>query len=329
MMAAPGPVHAPILTEHQALEALAHRLLAEGPALRTLPTSKRIRILFNGQYVADTTRALYVWEHSRYPWYYIPVRDFASGVIKPGQFGGEGPIDIVDLVVDGRWTGNILAFYNDSSDDYSDDEAAGGGRTVGGVAAAPSRVGPPAPPRSLLPGLARVPFDAVDAWFEEDERIYVHPRDPFKRVDVLRSARPVRVSVPIPGNNDSVGPGGAPTGGPATAAVEVARADAGALHLYETGLPVRYYLPPTAVDWSMLRESATTSQCPYKGVARYYDVVLRGPGDRETVLKDLVWYYRDTTHESSQIAGALCFYNEKVDIELDGKLLERPKTHFA
>lgn len=95
-------------------------------------------------------------------------------------------------------------------------------------------------------------------------------------------------------------------------------------HLLETSLPTRYYLPLTSVDQSVLRKSDLITQCPYKGDAEYYHVVVDGQE-----WKDLVWYYRLPTHESAHIAGLVCFYNEKVDIILDGELLERPKTHFA
>lgn len=96
------------------------------------------------------------------------------------------------------------------------------------------------------------------------------------------------------------------------------------MHLLETGLPTRYYVPPTSVDPAILRETETKTRCPYKGEAEYYSVVLDGKE-----YKDIVWYYRTPTHESGAIAGLLCFYNEKVDIWLDGHKLERPKTPFS
>lgn len=96
------------------------------------------------------------------------------------------------------------------------------------------------------------------------------------------------------------------------------------VHLHETGLPVRYYISPGAVDPAHLRKSALVTKCPYKGDAEYYDVVVDGKEH-----KNLVWYYRHPTHESAAVAGLLCFYNEKVDIVLDGQLAERPKTLFG
>jgi uncharacterized protein (DUF427 family) len=276
---------------------LGKRLLAEGPH-KTLATPRRIRILFNGVYVADTTAALFVWEHPYYPYYYVPLSSFARGVLHDSR--DEGPLSLMGLHVRGRSTDRVLGFS----------ASAGAGSDSSGKA-------------RELAGYVRVEFGAADAWFEEDARIYVHPKDPFKRVEILASSRPVAVWV---------------------SGVKVAEASA-SLHLYETGLPVRYYLPPTAVlDPAVLRDSDTETQCPYKGVASYYDIVLgggrggKGGGEEDDdeeekkkgdTYKDLVWYYRNPTHESAQIAGYLCFYNEKVDIELDGVKLERPKTVFS
>lgn len=96
------------------------------------------------------------------------------------------------------------------------------------------------------------------------------------------------------------------------------------MHLLETGLPTRFYLPLASVDQSVLRKSDLTTKCPYKGDAEYYHIVVNGEE-----FKDLVWYYRLPTHESAGIAGLLCFYNEKVDIVLDGERLERPSTLFS
>ncbi|KAI0156249.1 hypothetical protein BJ166DRAFT_532404 [Pestalotiopsis sp. NC0098] len=260
---------------------LGRRLLSEGPH-KTLATPRRVRILFNGVYVADTTDALFVWEHPYYPFYYVPLASFARGVLHDSR--EEGPLSLLGLHVKGRTSDRVLGF--------SADLAHHGGKEVADGA-------------KVLAGYVRVEFGAADAWFEEDTRIYVHPKDPFKRVEILHSTRPISVSL---------------------GTTKVAEAPGGCLHLHETGLPVRYYLPATSItDPAMLRDSRTETQCPYKGVASYYNVVVPGGG----VYEDIVWYYRNPTHESALVAGFLCFYNEKVDIELDGVKLERPKTVFS
>ncbi|KAI1194116.1 DUF427-domain-containing protein [Nemania serpens] len=279
----------------QDLHALARRLLATGPAKTLAAAPKRIRAVLGGRTVADTTEAVYIWEHAYYPTYYVPLSSFAAGAL---SFPEPAPGD-----KDNRERGYALAKLRagDASTDrvvaFLDDGGKGEGKETGGG--------------GVLAGLVRVEFGAADAWFEEDARIEGHPKDPFKRVDVVLSTRPVRVLVE---------------------GTEVASARA-CFHLYETGLPVRFYLPPTAVRGGVLRESATVTGCPYKGQANYYDVVVprddgRG-GEEEKRLRDVVWYYTNPKMECAAIAGCVCFYNEKVDIELDGKMLERSKTKFS
>lgn len=131
-----------------------------------------------------------------------------------------------------------------------------------------------------------------DTWMEEDTPIQVHPKDPFKRIDIVHSRRHIRVFV----------------GG------KVVADTTSSMHLFETGLPTRYYMPLSAVDQTVLRPTKTRSQCPYKGESEYYSVVIDGKE-----YKDVVWYYTNPKVESAGIAGLVCFYNEKVEIEIDGK----------
>jgi len=94
--------------------------------------------------------------------------------------------------------------------------------------------------------------------------------------------------------------------------------------LYETGLPVRYYLPKTSVKFELIEPTKTVTSCPYKGDANYYSIVIDGKE-----YKDHIWWYRYPTPESIAIAGRLCFYNEKVDIYIDGVKEGRPQTQFG
>jgi uncharacterized protein (DUF427 family) len=94
--------------------------------------------------------------------------------------------------------------------------------------------------------------------------------------------------------------------------------------LFETGLPARYYLPLSDLRTELMRPTETTSHCPYKGTAAYWSVQV---GD--TTYDDLVWIYRTPLPESVKIAGLACFYNEKVDLFVDGVREERPVTKFA
>lgn len=142
----------------------------------------------------------------------------------------------------------------------------------------------------------------ADQWLDEDVPIYIHPKDPYRRVDILPSSRPIEVRV---------------------AGKTVAKSSY-SMHLLETGLPTRYYMPLPSVDQTVLRRSETITKCPYKGEAEYYNVVVDGKE-----MKDLVWYYRLPTHESAAVAELVCFYNEKVEVVLDGKVQEVPKTPFS
>lgn len=154
-----------------------------------------------------------------------------------------------------------------------------------------------------LPAYVRIAWEALDAWFEEDEQVYVHPRSPFVRVDALRSSRHVRVELD---------------------GVLLAESSAPVL-LFETGLPTRYYVDRTTVAWEHLEPSATQTPCPYKGRTSAYWSVRVG----ETLHDDLVWTYDYPTAACAPIAGLVAFYNEKVDLLVDGVALRRPHTKFS
>ncbi|KAG0694926.1 hypothetical protein DFH29DRAFT_957770 [Suillus ampliporus] len=218
---------------------------------------KRVRVLFGGSYVVDTRHAKLVWEKPFYPTYFFPSSESSSDHKELG-------IKIYDLVVGDRQALAAVTVFTGRADDTKD-----------------------------LTGLLKIEFSAADAWLEEDERIYVHSKDPYKRVDVLQSSRQVRVELN---------------------GVELASTNRPRL-LFETGLRVRTYMPLTDVHLELLRPSDTVTQCPYKGVANYYNVQLPN-GD---VCKDIVWYYRTPQPECGQMAGCFAFYDEKVDVWVDGE----------
>jgi uncharacterized protein (DUF427 family) len=138
----------------------------------------------------------------------------------------------------------------------------------------------------------------MDHWYEEDEEVFVHPRDPYHRVDILESSRRVKVRV----------------SGELVAETERPKI------LLETGLPPRYYIPREDV----LLKSEKTTRCPYKGIASYWSV--EAGGDR---VEDLVWHYPEPIPEAAKIRGHLAFFNERVDLEVDGEKQERPKTQWS
>ena len=153
-----------------------------------------------------------------------------------------------------------------------------------------------------LSGHVHLPWTGADAWFEEDEEVYGHPRDPHKRVDVRDSSRHVQVVIDGTVVADSHRP----------------------VLLFETSLPTRYYLPELDVRLDLLTPTTTSTICPYKGTAQYWTVTADG-----TAHADLVWSYRHPYPELTKIAGHLCFYNERVDLLVDGVHLDRPRTNFS
>lgn len=145
-------------------------------------------------------------------------------------------------------------------------------------------------------------FGALDRWVEEDEEIMAHPHDPFARIDIRESSRHVRVELDGEVLAESTRP----------------------RILFETGLPPRYYLPPEDVRQDLLRPSPSHTVCAYKGQASYHSLTL---GDR--VIEDLVWHYPDPLIDAAAVGGYLSFYNEKVDIIVDGQRGDRPRTEWS
>ncbi|MCX2947246.1 DUF427 domain-containing protein [Lentzea sp. NEAU-D7] len=235
--------------------------------LRVETSAKRVRAYFGGELVADATTPRLVWEIPHYPAYYLPLTSVRADLRATGETRGDGVVH--DVVTPGGTASGAAVTYPDSVQ---------------------------------LRDLVRLDFAAMDEWLEEDEPIYVHPRDPYKRVDVLSSSRHVRVALD----------------GVTLAASSQPRI------LFETSLPPRYYLPLSDVRFDLLRPSDTQTQCPYKGTAAYWSVEVNG-----VTHDDLVWIYRSPLPESQKIAGMACFFSEKVDLFVDGELQEKPKTPWS
>ena len=95
--------------------------------------------------------------------------------------------------------------------------------------------------------------------------------------------------------------------------------------VFETGLPTRYYFDPLAVNYDYLQPTDTETECPYKGTTSgYWNVTVNG-----TTHQDLAWRYEFPTRQLLPITGLIAFYNEKVDVFLDGVQQDRPETHFS
>lgn len=233
------------------------------------------------------------------------------------RFAGETVVDSkrVKLLHE---SGFLPVYYFPESDVRSDllertDRVTGAplkGRAVYWSVRAGGRVAPnaawsyPEPPPGAPPLAGHLAFywEAMDEWLEEDERVFGHPRDPYHRVDVVDTSRHVKVSV----------------GGELVAETRRARA------LFETGLPPRWYLPPEDVRRDALEPSDARTVCAYKGHASYWSVRVGG-----TFERDLIWYYPEPRHEALRVKGYLCFYDERVDVELDGDPQPRPRTPWS
>jgi uncharacterized protein (DUF427 family) len=239
------------------------------------PAPRRVRAFLGGAAVFDTTRAMYVWETPSYPQYYIPLADI-------------DPSALVD-------------------EEHPEHLRRGSARRHGLRVGELSRAGAAhVYGNDALEGLAgTVRFDwaALDAWFEEDEQVFVHPRNPYVRVDALRSKRSVRVELEGVVLADSSCP----------------------VMVFETGLPTRYYLDRTDVRFEHLVRTETVTSCPYKGNTNGYWSARIG----DELRADVAWAYDFPTRQLLPIAGLIAFYNEKIDLTVDGERLERPTTHFS
>ena len=227
--------------------------------VRTAPSDKRVRIWFGGVPIVDTVDALYVWENPYYPQYYVPMTAVTDDVLVATSTRTRSP----------------------SRGDASHYTVRAGGREA--IDAAWSY---PDSPLDELRDRVRFDFPAMDAWFEENEEIFVHPRDPATRIQILSSSRHAVVSV----------------GG-----TIVAESDRPTF-LFETHLSRRTYFPRFDVSMDLLVPSTTTSGCPYKGTAVYWSL----PGE-----PDIAWSYPTPLPESERIAGLIAFYDDRVDLRVD------------
>jgi uncharacterized protein (DUF427 family) len=243
--------------------------------VRVEPALKRVRIMLGGVVVADTTDAAYVWENPSYPQYYIPLGDILPGTLKETGTTSRSP---------SRGTAQHYSVH-------------GGDRVADDAAWCFTES-----PIEALRDRVRFDWWAMDAWFEEDEEVFVHPRSPYTRVDILRASRTVRVEV----DGEIVAETTHPT------------------FLFETGLPRRTYIPKLDVRMELLDPTGSATMCPYKGTARYWSIRAGG-----TLHPDLAWSYDAPFRESAPIAGLVAFFDEKVDVFVDGERQPRPKTAFS
>jgi uncharacterized protein (DUF427 family) len=228
---------------------------------------RRIRGEFAGETVVDSRHAKLLHEHGLLPIAYFPEDEVRTDLFERSDKHTKCP-----------WKGEASYWSVRVGDQVAKDAAWYYPEPIEG-----------APP---IKGYVAFYFDRLDRWFEEDEELLVHVRDPYHRVDVLDSSRHVKVSL------DGV------------VLAETDRPKA----VYETGLPVRWYIPPEDVRLDLFTRSDKRTTCAYKGHADYLSAQVN-----DSVENDLVWTYADPRREAERIRGHLAFYNERVDIEVDGE----------
>ncbi len=254
------------------------QIAATNQALRFEPSPRWVRVMFNGQVIADSKTMKLLHEPGELPVYYFPQVDVRMEYLVRTEHHTHNP-HIGDATY---WIVRV-------------------GERFGEKAA--WTFPKPLPEAGELKDFMAFDWDQMDAWFEEDEEVYVHARDPYKRVDSLRSSRHVKVVIAGETVADSHRP----------------------LLLFETGLPTRYYIPKVDVRMDLLVPSDMQTRCPYKGVAEYYSV---NGGDK--LVKDIAWYYPYPVPECPRIENLVCFYNERVDaLYVDGRLQAKPQTKWS
>jgi uncharacterized protein (DUF427 family) len=214
-------------------------LMGQLGELRFEPIDKRIRGMFAGRTVIDTTRAMVVWEPKRVvPTYGVPVTDIDGQLVSAPRAAHDVPIQAPQLGQHPVYDPSIP--FSVHTADGESLSLRTGGAELDQAAFAPAD--------AALSGYVIVDFNAFDAWYEEDEPNVAHPRDPFHRIDIVHSSRHVRVRRDGKLLAESTSP----------------------CLLFEPPLPVRYYLPPEGVLAGALVPSETKTFCAYKGQASYW-----------------------------------------------------------
>lgn len=263
--------------------------------LRYEPTVKRVRAELGDRTVVDSTRAVLIWEPRRVvPSYAVPEQDVRADLAPaPAEHSPESTESIglrLPDVSERPILDPSIAFDVHTAEGEPV-ELHAGGRTGAGF-----RLTDPE-----LAGYIVLDFDGFGAWYEEDEQIVAHPRDPFHRIDILRSSRHVQVEL-----NEQV-------------LAESTRP----ILLFETLLPARYYLPREDVRVE-LRPSTSQTFCAYKGEATYWSPLVNGQAE-----EDLAWSYAAPLHEAAPITDRVAFFDERLDLVVDGVRRDRPLTPWS
>ncbi len=270
--------------------------MSELGQLRHEPTAKRIRAVLADVTVVDTVRAVLLWEPRRVvASYAVPIEDVVGELVPAVPLAAPEVDDVgfsmPELSRRPLLDPSIPFDVHTADGDVVDLSTAEHSRPRAGLRLTDAD----------LAGYVVLDFGAFDTWYEEDEVNVGHPRDPFHRIDVLASSRNVRLEVDGAVLADSSRP----------------------TLLFETMLPTRYYLPREDIQTELI-PSETRSVCAYKGQASYASVAVGGQ-----LLTDIAWTYEQPLREASQVRGLLAFFDERVDVVLDGTRLDRPVTPWS
>ena len=239
-----------------------------GPAsvLYWEPFPKRVRVEFAGETIADSRAVRALHETGHLMKLYFPRADVAFEHLEPTGHHSECPFK------------GQASYWTVRAGERTAENAVWGYRD-------------PIPSADFLRDHVAFEYDAMDAWYQEDDRVYAHPRDPYHRFDIHHASRRVVVR-----HDDVV----------------IADSRRPAL-LFETGLPARYYLHPDDVRVELLERSRYVSQCPYKGAGQHWNLQLD-----EARIRNVAWSLPEPLGEAEVVRGWFCFYEDRVVVEVDG-----------
>jgi uncharacterized protein (DUF427 family) len=242
------------------------------------PSPRRVRAMFGGETIADSTHVMLLLEVAHLPVYYFPWANVQGHLLERTDYTTESPLK------------GTASYWTVRVGDRVAENAAWSYET-------------PLPDGPDLSGYVALYWTEMDTWYEEDERAFAHARDPYKLVDIRQSTRHVRIEL----EGETL----AETHRPKL--------------LFETGMPVRYYIPREDVRMNLLEPGETHSQCAYKGEASYYSARI---GER--FLGNVAWYYPEPLALVAPIANLIAFFQERVDaVFVDDEQVERPQTQWA
>jgi uncharacterized protein (DUF427 family) len=225
------------------------------------PLRRRMRVRFGGAWVADSEDVVLLHEPGRYPVAYFPLGAVADGVLQASDYTTRH----ADL--------GPTSWYTVRSGDVSKPRAAWQHTELPGHAAE-------------LKGRVAFAWRAMDAFYEEDERIVGHAADPYHRIDIRQTSRHLVVRAGGRVVADSTRP----------------------LALYESGFAPRWYVPRADVGETALSPVEGQTFCPYKGLCSYYDI-----GD----ARRAAWSYQDAYTEVGRIGGLISFEPGLVEVHID------------